>query len=87
VDNCCIDKTENAALLRSNQFHVQLVPKVGHMLFYAYLEDVHSIMPPDSGQFRAVKWLARGWTLQELITPRQVTFYAKNWTFIGNKSN
>lgn len=31
------------------------------------------------------RWFTRGWTLQELIAPENVVFYAKEWTFVGNK--
>jgi hypothetical protein len=29
------------------------------------------------------KWFTRGWTLQELIAPRRVVFYSRNWYRIG----
>ncbi|KAK7464875.1 hypothetical protein VKT23_006082 [Stygiomarasmius scandens] len=32
-------------------------------------------------------WFRRGWTLQELIAPKDVRFYGKTWNFIGTKSN
>jgi hypothetical protein len=31
------------------------------------------------------RWFARGWTLQELIAPRKVGFFAANWIPIGTK--
>ncbi|KAI2617937.1 HET-domain-containing protein [Hypomontagnella submonticulosa] len=31
------------------------------------------------------KWFSRGWTLQELIAPREVRFYDKNWNCFGSK--
>jgi hypothetical protein len=36
--------------------------------------------------FKASKWFTRGWTLQELIAPRSVEFYAEDWTDLGTKS-
>lgn len=30
-------------------------------------------------------WFERGWTLQELITPREVSFYNANWQHLGDK--
>ena len=33
------------------------------------------------------RWFTRGWTLQELIAPSQIRFYAADWTFFGNKAN
>lgn len=35
--------------------------------------------------FGASRWFTRGWTLQELIAPATVEFYAQDWTRIGTK--
>ena len=35
--------------------------------------------------FSESEWFERGWTLQELIAPSLVEFYAKDWTPIGTK--
>ncbi|KAK1829407.1 HET-domain-containing protein, partial [Podospora conica] len=40
-----------------------------------------------SGIFRNSKWFKRGWTLQELIAPRVLEFYAADWTEIGTKTS
>ncbi|KAI5984922.1 hypothetical protein F5J12DRAFT_896920 [Pisolithus orientalis] len=31
------------------------------------------------------EWFMRGWTLQELIAPKQLKFFNKDWVPIGNK--
>ena len=31
------------------------------------------------------EWFTRGWTLQELIAPRNLVFYNRHWTFLGTK--
>jgi hypothetical protein len=31
------------------------------------------------------RWFTRGWTLQELIAPKNVVFYIKGWNYVGNK--
>ena len=36
-------------------------------------------------RFRHCRWFSRGWTLQELIAPRHVEFYASDWTELGTK--
>ncbi|KAK4119256.1 HET-domain-containing protein [Parathielavia appendiculata] len=33
------------------------------------------------------RWFTRGWTLQELIAPRIVQFYDRDWHFRGTKAN
>ena len=58
---------------------------------YAYLSDVVTADTPDNmqlaGRFKASKWFTRGWTLQELIAPPFVEFYAEDWTEIGTRSS
>jgi hypothetical protein len=60
---------------------------------YAYLADVasgpevdmhpsYARVPSNFGQSR---WFTRGWTLQELIAPKQVVFYSRGWENIGTK--
>ncbi|KAK4651107.1 hypothetical protein QC762_611350 [Podospora pseudocomata] len=34
---------------------------------------------------RHSRWFTRGWTLQELIAPANVTFYSRNWNVLGTK--
>ncbi len=31
------------------------------------------------------RWFTRGWTLQELIAPREVEFFASRWEKLGSK--
>ncbi|KAH7040047.1 heterokaryon incompatibility protein-domain-containing protein [Microdochium trichocladiopsis] len=38
-------------------------------------------------EFSRSTWFTRGWTLQELIAPRQVVFYNKGWTEIGTRKS
>ncbi len=33
----------------------------------------------------ACRWFRRGWTLQELIAPKQLVFFGIDWNFIGSK--
>lgn len=53
---------------------------------YVYLTDV---MSPDvdfsekESAFGSSKWFTRGWTLQELLAPRQVRFFSYEWELIG----
>jgi hypothetical protein len=68
----------------------------GAGICYAYLSDIFSrFSVRDPGWdgvfdakrvFRRSRWFSRGWTLQELIAPSTVEFYASDWTEIGTKS-
>jgi hypothetical protein len=85
VDTCCIDKRSSAEL--SEAINSMYMWYHRSSICYAYLVDVDS-QPPvenDATMFVQSRWFTRGWTLQELIAPRQVTFYAKDWVRIGEK--
>ncbi|KAL6859786.1 hypothetical protein ACO1O0_003810 [Amphichorda felina] len=36
-------------------------------------------------EFEASRWFTRGWTLQELLAPREVYFFDRNWELLGDK--
>ncbi|KAK0645789.1 heterokaryon incompatibility protein-domain-containing protein [Cercophora newfieldiana] len=85
VDTCCIDKTSSAEL--SEAINSMYMWYQRSRICYAYLADVSSHPPVevDDTKFRRSRWFTRGWTLQELVAPRQLTFYSKDWTRIGEK--
>jgi hypothetical protein len=47
---------------------------------YVYLSDVTV-----ETEFHSSRWFTRGWTLQELIAPSNITFYDKDWDDVGTK--
>ncbi|OIW34264.1 HET-domain-containing protein [Coniochaeta ligniaria NRRL 30616] len=87
VDTCCIDKTNSTELSEAinSMFRWYAEAEV----CYAYLSDV----PGDdhvthrNSSFRASRWFTRGWTLQELLAPKEVRFYASDWKFLGSKTS
>jgi hypothetical protein len=54
---------------------------------YAYLVDVDvgDSLEYEGSQFQKSRWYTRGWTLQELLAPRSVTFFNRGWVDIGTK--
>ncbi len=36
-------------------------------------------------KLRACRWFTRGWTLQELIAPKNIRFYDHSWKYFGSK--
>ncbi|CAN9209460.1 unnamed protein product [Alternaria alternata] len=44
-----------------------------------------SDMPAWEGEFRQSRWFTRGWTLQELLAPRVISFYSRDWTHLGDR--
>jgi hypothetical protein len=83
-----IDKTSSAELEAINSMYKWYQQAE---ICYAYLSDVVTADTPDdmqlAGRFKASKWFTRGWTLQELIAPPFVEFYAEDWTEIGTRSS
>jgi len=41
----------------------------------------------DDRSFQHSRWFTRGWTLQELLAPKSVEFFDREWNLIGNKSD
>lgn len=87
VDTVCIDKTSSVELNEAiNSMYIWYRDSA---VCYAFLNDVSDMNQTDQEferQFLASRWFTRGWTLQELIAPKQLDFYSKTWTQLGNKS-
>jgi hypothetical protein len=88
VDTCCIDKRSSTELTEAinSMFTWYARAKV----CYVYLADVLQFDPlhgnQDTGSFVGSRWFERGWTLQELIAPRNLSFYTGDWVLIGDKN-
>ncbi|KAI6135431.1 hypothetical protein EV401DRAFT_534262 [Pisolithus croceorrhizus] len=90
IDTCCIDKRSSSELSEAISSMYRWYQNA--QVCYAYLNDVcESIFPTvqDNGKFDQSngwpEWFMRGWTLQELVAPKQVEFFNKDWVSIGNK--
>lgn len=87
VDTCCIDKTSSAELSEAinSMYHWYEAADT----CYTYLIDVKAAFIEDmfapNSSFRLSNWFTRGWTLQELIAPSEVDFFASDWSYLGNK--
>ncbi|KAG9313512.1 hypothetical protein JVU11DRAFT_5838 [Chiua virens] len=80
LDTCCID--------RSNSTELSEVINLMHKWYqqsdvcYAYLHNVS-----DLSEFTKSDWFTRGWPLQELIAPKKVNFFTKDWRFLGTQED
>ncbi|KAG4258920.1 hypothetical protein FPRO04_11009 [Fusarium proliferatum] len=88
VDTNCIDKSSSAELSEAINSMFRWYRRSA--VCYVYLEDAPAVTldectKPDSA-FRNARWFTRGWTLQELIAPPNVSFFSSNWTMIATKS-
>jgi hypothetical protein len=93
VDTCCIDKSNSSELSEAinSMFHWYR----NAYICYVYLSDFavpsantddESRPPPWESDFLKSRWFTRSWTLQELISPREVVFFDRNWHKIGTRS-
>ncbi|KAL8994767.1 MAG: hypothetical protein Q9169_005351 [Polycauliona sp. 2 TL-2023] len=90
VDTCCIDKKSSAELSEAINSMFRWYESAG--ICYAFLSDVDcSREEADETsihhQIQQSMWFARGWTLQELLAPRNVVFYDSNWISLGTKKS
>ncbi|KAI6043677.1 hypothetical protein EDC04DRAFT_636676 [Pisolithus marmoratus] len=90
VDTCCIDKRSSSAL--SEAINSMYRWYENSTKCYAYLYDIDGPTFPIAENLERYgnhkgwpEWFSRGWTLQELIAPRDVQFFNKEWVSIGNK--
>lgn len=93
VDTCCIDKTSSAELSEAINSMFRWYRHASAC--YVLLSDVSAEGAPSvdlasaaarvGDDFEASRWFTRGWTLQELLAPRQIYFFDQKWKFIGDK--
>ncbi|KAG4410977.1 hypothetical protein IFR04_015885 [Cadophora malorum] len=74
VDTCCIDKRSSAEL--SEAINSMFLCSGGAEDEAAGLRG-----------FGDSRWFTRGWTLQELLAPRKLVFFARDWNPIGYMAN
>jgi hypothetical protein len=94
IDTCCIDR-KNAVEL-SEAINSMFRWYYNATRCYVYMPDVsvgdhivdnqhsHSSWEPS---LRKSRWFTRGWTLQELIAPKRVEFFALRGECLGDKSS
>ncbi|KAH7198471.1 heterokaryon incompatibility protein-domain-containing protein [Fusarium flagelliforme] len=98
VDTCCIDKTSSAELSEAINSMFKWYQQAS--ICYAFLVDFdttlsHGFTEDSTGRFVRLessdtsffssRWFTRGWTLQELIAPRHVSFFDKWWINFGSR--
>ncbi|GKZ37955.1 hypothetical protein AbraIFM66950_009818 [Aspergillus brasiliensis] len=86
IDNCCIDKRSSAEL--SEALNSMYAWYQAASICYAYLSDVPTDVRIQDGdsEFARCRWFTRGFTLQELLAPREVVFFSSEWKAIGRKT-
>lgn len=91
ADTCCINKLSSAELSESinSMFHYYQLASECIVFMCDVSEDFCCIEEECShkdgrwkDEFKASAWFERGWTLQELLAPRDLVFYNKHWIML-----
>jgi hypothetical protein len=82
-DTCCIDKSSSAEL--SEAINSMFNWYRGAEVCYAYLSDVSAALGKVMVEFQGSKWFTRGWTLQELLAPKRLVFFDRQWVELGTR--
>jgi len=89
IDTCCIDKTSSAELQEAINSMYRWYKLCSRCV--VFLADAAPILPGTllvdhfQGVLQNCRWITRGWTLQELVAPRYISFYDCNWAYICDK--
>ncbi|TQN65387.1 Vegetative incompatibility protein HET-E-1 [Colletotrichum shisoi] len=92
IDTCCINKESSAEL--SEAINSMFAWYECSMKCYAYLCDIEHAgeelgsSSNESDKYQVLsrsRWFTRGWTLQELLAPREVLFFSREWSPLGNR--
>ncbi len=87
IDTCCIDKDSSRELDEAINSMFDWYKEAA--ICYSYLVDVPSddnVWDPGS-KFFSSRWFRRGWTLQELLAPKELQFFSQQWTFLGSRKD
>lgn len=83
VDTCCIDKSSSAEL--SEAINSMFAWYQSASTCYVYLSDLLADAELTAALAHC-RWWTRGWTLQELVAPRELRFFDQGWNFRGTKT-
>ncbi|KAF9774866.1 hypothetical protein IL306_007110 [Fusarium sp. DS 682] len=101
IDTCCIDKSSSAELSEAINSMFKWYQQSD--VCYVYLDDFNiswtnkyalintceraAILDEEETSFYESLWFTRGWTLQELIAPRNVDFFDMSWIRFGSRDS
>lgn len=103
IDTCCIDKTSSAELTESINsmwnYYCEATECIAYLsdvqqgnLDWTLIRNRTADSTSELHQsallvFGASKWFTRGWTLQELLAPRILSFCSSDWKILGTKKD
>ncbi|KAF7534084.1 hypothetical protein G7054_g6541 [Neopestalotiopsis clavispora] len=84
VDTCCFNKESSAELDESINAMFAWYQQSKVCLVYLADLEVDSVQVQEDDE-KQCRWFKRGWTLQELIAPKKVDFYNRDWKKVGSR--
>lgn len=90
VDTCCINKTDTTELQHAINSMFRWYKDAA--VCYVFLTDVSTVKRKVDNEsslaswepaFRVSRWFTRGWTLQELLAPRNINFFSREGKMLG----
>jgi hypothetical protein len=93
IDTCCINRKSEPELSEAINSMFRWYKNAARC--YVYLSDVYTThkrrdtLPHGDdwvSLFAQSRWFTRGWTLRELIAPKHVDFYTRDWKHLQNKA-
>ncbi|KAF4997486.1 hypothetical protein FGRMN_3850 [Fusarium graminum] len=89
ADTCCINKSNRREV--DQAVNSMFAWYRNSTVCLAYLSDIPTANTNASkllsSQLRRSRWFTRGWTLVELLAPRQLIFYAADWSVLGRRED
>ena len=82
LDTVCINKKDPAEVSTAINSMYQWYKNAE--VCFAYLHDYSS---KGLAKFTGSRWFTRGWTLQELVAPKNVMFFDRDWEWVGDKNS
>lgn len=76
-DTCCIDKMDRDVFEKSIRFMYKWYHNSA--LTLVLLAHLSKSNPPNSPHLEHNRWMFRAWTLQELLAPKVIRFYKRDW--------
>jgi hypothetical protein len=85
IDTCCINTAD--ANETQSSIHGMYEYYADAVVCYAHLADVDCTADRKTweAQLKGTRWFRRGWTLQELLAPKDLVYVDREWRIIGNR--
>ncbi|KAH8600671.1 heterokaryon incompatibility protein-domain-containing protein [Bisporella sp. PMI_857] len=84
IDTCCIDKSSSAELTEAINSMYRYYQRSN--ICYVFLSDLPATSSLHT-ELKKCRWFTRGWTLQELIAPKDIHFFDQDWNYRGSKQD